>query len=791
MPARTVSPLQLTRSAGLPFARLSALAADLRPTEQVVQHSRQSWSDRTIEVQAAFDALLAALPLSPLRTAVYRARRDFFQRRRLPDTRFWDGMPAAAALSEALEHYRASEQALRAAEAAWEQQYAEAVHGGYAMLQAIAREPEFQRALLFASHSLLEQLPRFAETPVRDFTKKERQIALAVLQYATRMATKTAPLSRFARVSISVSAASEPDEAPDFGKAVTTPNVALLEALYALLLRHPVFYRSLPLTLNPCIAAAGAAAYAWVYFDGEQESFQHLEANPALDFLCETLLNNRRQMPFEALLTALAAATEAGRDQAEAWLLELADVGFLEWVLPEPGLSADWCSGLYRYLGFLPAEPLIVDTAALLQWLRSTARVLPYQSVPEAIAAQRATAEQVRGYFERWSAPTPPIPPEQLFYEDVEVPDVAQVVPKSVLDQLADAWRERSDLPLPAARAAFAGFVRETVRPGQPVAFLELARAFLEQQRSGNLARNALGHGDERQASRSTRVGLPPEQVGALVQVFEQQGKPMAVVNALYPGGGKLFARWLHLFSPNVLRAWRAWANSRPGTAALAAFPWQGYFNANLQPALTDNALAVPGGRMRPPAGRQHFLLGNLEVAVEDDRAVLRDRASGRSLVLTDLGLEAAETRPPVMRLLGQIGVPYVSREALLPESCTWQPLREGVAVRPRCCRGTLVLARATWSVEAAVWETWVPLPPTSSASDYRRLRDVLTGLEVPRHFWAHSGAEEPQAFDRDSPLSMLLFQKILRQGAGPWYLTEMLPVPTDRATEAVVEITV
>lgn len=791
MPARTVSPLQLTRSAGLPFARLSALATDLMPAEPAVQHSRQSWSDCAVEVQAAFDVLLAALPLSPLRTTVYRARRDFFQRRRLPDTRFWDGMPAAAALSEAIEHYRAAEQALRAAEAAWEQQYAEAVQQGYTLLQAIACEPEFQRALLFASHSLLEQLPRFAETPVRNFTKKERQTALAVLQYATRMATKTAPLSRFARVSIAVSAASEHDEAPDFGKAVATPNVALLEAFYALLLRHPVFYRSLPLALNPCIVAAGADVYSWVYFDGEQESFQHLEANPALDFLCETLLNNRRQMPFEALLTALAAATEAGREQAEAYLLQLADAGFVEWVLPEPGLSADWCSSLYRYLGFFPVELLLVDTAALLQWLRSTARMLPYQSVPEAIAAQRAAAEQVRGYFERWNVPVPPIPPEQLFYEDVEVPDVAQVVPQAVLDQLADAWRERPGQALPAARAAFAAFVQETVRPGQPVAFLELARAFLEQQRNGHLARKDAGRSSEAQKPRDTGVRLTRDQTGALVQIFEHQGEPMAVVNALYPGGGKLFARWLHLFSPNVLRAWRAWANSCPGAAALAAFPWQGYFNANLQPALTDDALAVPGGRVRTQAGGQHFLLGNLEVVVDDDRPTLRDRASGRSLVLIDLGLEAAETRPPVMRLLRQVGVPYVSREALLPESCTWQPLQEGVALRPRCCRGTLVLARATWSVEAVVWETWVPLPPISPASGYRRLREVLAGLEVPRHFWAHSGAEEPQAFDRDSPLSMLLFQKILRQSAGRLYLTEMLPVPADRATEAVVEITV
>ncbi|MBK9335116.1 MAG: lantibiotic dehydratase [Lewinellaceae bacterium] len=834
----------LVRSAGLPFARIEALATTWETAEKALQVGRADLADRAAALQTAFDAALSACTDPALRTAVYNARRDFFQRRRLPAPALETRLTAAASeLTQAIRHYRQSEVEYLAAGAAYAAHYETALAEAYRQLQGIAGEPEFQRALLFSSHALLEELPRFAEIPVGQFAKKERRTARSVLQYATRMATKTTPLSRFATVSalqveqddlpeMPLPTDTWPEAAPTFGKSIVTPNVVLLEALYAVLLTDPTFLRALPLALNPCITGPTPGACRWLFHDGAQERFQEAAANPMLDFIAGLLLENQRRMPFEKLLETIVATTDLERAPTEAYLIQLADVGFLEWVLPVSGLSADWCSSLYRFLGFLPAEPLMVDAAALLQWLRTTARTLAYLPVSEAMAAQRNAGEQVRLFFERHGATPPPVPPEQLFYEDTETGFAAEdftaearrrgdtffedntpprlrasavkksasavkknisAVPETLLDQLAEAWRRRPRKPIPQHRAAFLSFVLEKTKTGQAVGFLDVARAFLEEKMPADLPAPVVFQTDK------------PDKIGALLQVFWENDRPCAVVNALYPGGGKMFARWLHLFPPHIGRIVCDWPtqNSKLNTQnSPLAFPWQGYFNANLQPALTADALCVPGGRVQAGIGGRSFLLGDLDVATENGALVLRDRVSGQPIELTDLGLEAPETRPPVLRLLWQLAVPYVSLEALLPEAkgegvaADFNPLNiakgtghgargEGVLFRPRLWHGDLVLARAAWAVPPAMWQNGTASPQEF----FQNVRETFAALGVPRHFFARIVPEKPQAFDRDSPLSMLLFQKIVQQGTGTLYLSEMLPVPEARAEEIVVEI--
>ncbi|MBL7796435.1 MAG: lantibiotic dehydratase, partial [Saprospiraceae bacterium] len=441
----TAHPFLLVRTAGLPFARIGPPAADWPALESAVKAAGAARIICETALLATFDDALGALPAGNLRTAVYNARKDFFKKKCLPAPAFLQEMESRIpALAQAMRGWEQAVAALRVARDRCMEQYDNALVEAYRRIQAVAAEPEFQRALLFAGHDLLDRLPHFSEKNPEEFSKKERRTALAVHQYATRMATRTVPLGRFATVSLhalNVESDPEAEPMPDFGKSVVGPNVALLEALYTVLLREPVFYRALHVRLNPCIAQKNGAAYRWLYFDGETESFQETPATPLLDHLVESFLENKRRMAFAELLTHLPEVVEATPEALEAWLLDLADTGFLEWELPEAGLSPDWCGGLYRFLGFLPAEPVVVDTASLLQTLRTTARTLPYLPPLEAVAAQRAVAGQVREYFGRWKMEgVLPIPPEQLFYEDVERPTgvpVPDPVFHNLLNQLA------------------------------------------------------------------------------------------------------------------------------------------------------------------------------------------------------------------------------------------------------------------------------------------------------------------------------------------------------------------
>jgi len=766
----------MVRSAGLPFACIGVPDAGWQALENAVHDAEAKRTECETALPAAFDEALAALPEGDLRTAVYNARKNFFQKRRPPASAFMQQVEhRVPALTQAI---RACEQAagtLQAARDACAIQYEKILEEAFRRIQIVAGEPEFQHALLFASHDLLAQMPRFLEKTPGQFAKKERQTALAVLQYATRMATRTIPLSRFATVSLyPLDGVPDPDAEPppDFGKSVVSPNVALLEALYTVLLREPVFYRALPMRLNPCIPeTTGDKAYRWLYFDGETESFQETPPTPLLHHLVDLFLKNDRHLGFAELLVHLRGMVEAEPEALESWLLDLLDTGFLEWELPETGLSPDWCSGLYRFLGFLPAEPMVVDTAALLQTLRTTARTLPYLPLEEAMSAQQAATKQVREYFEQWMVDGPYhtelqdkpfILPEQLFYEDVERPAGVSVpgqVFRDILDSLTRAWNTRPEKPLPLGRAALAAHFSEKSPAGEAVDFLEFAQDFLNEPRR-DVADFPTSGGED---------GL-----GALFQVFQENGRQYAVLNGLYPGGGKLFARWLHLFA----------ANSQQPIANGPAFPWQGYFNANFQPRLATDALAVPGGRTRAGTGGREFLLGNLDVTAGP---LLRDRTTGQALVLNDLGLEALETRPPVMQILWLLGVPYISVDALVPEG-GWLETALGIRHRARYSDGNLVLARAAWTVAEEQWQAWLQATEPG-AFFFFHIREAFLSLGMPRHLFAHFSGNQSQHFDLDNPLSVLLLHKLLRQGAGLLHLTEMLPVPEERAQEFAGEV--
>lgn len=769
----------LARRAGLPFPTLAPLSHDWSTTEQAIEAAEEAIETQRQALQNAFDAALMALPQSPLRTAVYNARKAFHQRQRPPGEATlptWRSHPETASIATATEAFRRAQNARKEAQAASAAEYDQIVQISHAHLQALVQKPDFQRALLFCSHDLLACLPEWTARATSDFSKKDRQTTFSVLQYLTRMATRTTPLSRLATVALP----GAPEDPPLFiEKTAVTPDSALLPLLYNALLQEPAFYRSLAVRLNPCIGDAAAEAYTWLLFDGEQERLQQAVPDETLRYVAQVLVESGRSCPFEALCKQLSEVSEQPPKHAEQYVLHLLSTGFLEWVLPVSGLLPNWCDGLYRYLAFLPSTPCLMDTVELLQWLRTAARTLPYQPLAEAVQTQRQTVAHICDYCYRRGATPPTLPAERIFYEDVTGPSVKPPEIEDLLVELAQIWQHRPSPEAPPERRAFLAFARARLNEGHSEYFLALAEAFL------------------RSAAKSPPESIleahppKPQRIGALFQMFEEDGQQYAVLNALYPGGGKLFARWLHLFPPALTEALQTWLNTSANRAAVAAFPWQGYSNANLQPLLTRHALAVPGGRTQPLPGGQTFWLGYLAIGFESSEIYLHDAPSGQRISLTDIGLEAPELRPPVLRLLWQVGVPYVSRHALLPHERSTQILETGVQYWPRYRQGRWMLDRARWRIEPNCWKTWTPAK-ASKSSEFRHLRACLRHLAIPRYFtiaWERN--EEPMFFDTDSPLSLQLLARKLRQHTGPLFVREYWPIPEQHAQEWAIEFSV
>lgn len=786
----TIFPLMLIRTAGLPLHWLDELSAGW-PQEN------ERGTDIAEAVQHAFDKALQALPESPLRTLVYNARRDFFQKRKMPADAFFQQLhkkkeePEITQLIDSLNLW----DKFQTTQQEFAPKYESALQANYRLLQQAAREETLQRALLFSSHDLLQRLSFFAKKSIADFNKKDRQTALSLLQYLTRASVKISPLSRLTTVGLIRGGAGtgQDDNFISFTKCQVTPNVALLPALYEILLREPAFYRALSVSLNPCVISAskGSKGNDWLYFDGEQESFQVKDPNPVTDFITTTLLENGRKMSFVQLQSTLENEVDASPEQLQHLVFELIDYGLLEWELPENGLSPGWCGGLYNFLGLLPEHPpVIVETATLLQWLRTTARSLAFQPVGEAQEIQRAAVALANDFFKKYGGTMPPISPEQIFFEDV-AETMETAIPVSVVQtiskDLAGCWLRRDAGRLPTFRARLLSYAGNKLTDGQAVDFLGFCKQYFEDLKQ--IAKPVEIHGNEKKGGTDQKTLI----FGALLQIFRNEGGHYrAVVNGLFPGGGKLFARWLHLFPAETTEHLQKWLN----TSGTIAFPWQGWSNANFQPAISANNLAVPDGRTtRLREGRQ-ILLGNLAVKLDSKGLQLIDKETNEPVILTDLGLEAPETRPPSMQVLWHLGVPYISLEAILPHRA-W---KEGGAYwrwAERVTFGSLILARKMWQIDRIQLEQW--LNEKSDAAIVRRIRSEMKSMGIPRRFFARFIQEKPQYFDLDSPLTMLLLTKMLRTGRSPLFLTEMLPLPEQcivqknglRAAELVLEFKV
>ncbi|MDX1911829.1 MAG: lantibiotic dehydratase, partial [Saprospiraceae bacterium] len=277
----------LIRSGGLPLQEWMSFVGTADGLEP-------EWQENAVQqLRNAFDEALLLLSESPLRTLVYNARKRFFQRQTLSENTL-SVIRAEKQLAGLNEGIRAWERALEQVQRQ-ETSFEQDLLKNYSALQKLARNTSLQRALLFASHDLLDRLPDFAEKMPDQLDKKDRRTALSLFQYATRALFKTSPLSRFTTLQCLDLSGHEITEWPDSlgEKVLVTPNVAILPAIYAVLLRDPAFFQSLRLVLNPCVTAV-QKPLSWVYFDGEKEAFQTLLPDTVVEYVVEKLLETHR-----------------------------------------------------------------------------------------------------------------------------------------------------------------------------------------------------------------------------------------------------------------------------------------------------------------------------------------------------------------------------------------------------------------------------------------------------------------------------------------------------------------
>lgn len=146
---------------------------------------------------------------------------------------------------------------------------------------------------------------------------------------------------------------------------------------------------------------------------------------------------------------------------------------------------------------------------------------------------------------------------------------------------------------------------------------------------------------------------------GCFVQLFVDRnpdGKETlkGVLNASFPGFGKMFSRFLHIFDPAVTEDMREWNRSLLNENRLFLEDSDAsFFNANLHPPLLPNEILMPNSQNSLPP-EQQVPITELKVKVDEtgDRLQLLHQPTDKRVYVFDLGFQGHRGRSQLFQLL-------------------------------------------------------------------------------------------------------------------------------------------
>jgi hypothetical protein len=793
--------LYLSRLAGLPLGCL-APSQDMALPARIVRQmymANQQWLSQRAAISDKLFQVLKTIDDSEKHQLLFKLRTNVFKGKLLNHNNllFLANLLQADLYHELVFQNELAERAfyqedtyLKATEHAWQELLQQAYQ--------LAQIQPFSFALPLTSVDITASIQRFSPDQV---DKKSRQIALGILQYASRAAAKTSPFSFLGSVGlndIDILLGASPSGRYAPGLAVARPasrsgathhpsaslsqvglpaeqwpirygtflrlNQQLSPIVRAYTLQQEALYMQLGLRPNPSIRAkAEVYEYATQYLS--DESFQVLDRSAGLDFLLQ-YWQSQPGTAFKQALPYLCAQFEASPEELTAYLLELQSLGFLEWVFPVKHLSNKWMEqwqGWYEQQDKNLAAPML----GLLEHLQHLKAQFPNANA----LARHQLLQQACTFIQQWTAEhlgqAMEIKPDQLLFEDVYHQAAVSVEPKAIETlrrQIAHIIQHYGSLSkLQLKQQKLLRLHQSLADEKGQVPFFELYHSWLampndENDQSSPFDTAALVEGLPQE------VVLPKPEFGptaptlnAAIQLCYRKGNiQSAVLHAVYPRDGRVFARFLHELPERVLQ------QIRESNAARVEVIDQGPFNANIHPWVCPQVILLP--EADPLDDSQRVLsLDVCRVSISDGSCVLQ-WPDGKVYDTLSLGFQDAEARSTLFQFLAlfQTGLPSIS--PLL--SSINQAY--GTHYKPRIRCMDIVLQRQAWLLPSALL--------AEQADFFKALHFWLLEHNIPPVFFAQVAEGKPQYIDAHHPGFVKLLERMYQKG--PVWITEMMPAP-------------
>ncbi len=697
----------------------------------------------------------------------------------------------------------------------------------YSFLKDFFQDQNILKGLLQSSHSLYHQSKKLESKSPEFFRKKERQTLRALAQYFYRIGTKTSPFSHFTTLDL----LSEKDgffksENLEPENSFFQFNNFILVEMKELLLKEPTFFRQLQLKINPTISVNNDA-FHFIINSKNVETIQQIESSIILEELSQNILS-KEGVTLKIAVAQLLELVEADEESIENYLLELIELGFIEWHWNFSGLSFDWEDKLLAFISSMDNFTKKNDWSICLE------RMVQFKTQLDFIDHEVRYDFQKHLINDLNELGLKNMIPELMFFEDVQKSTAVQLPKKEItpiiqsLDSLLrmieplmenefknrilNCWnlnfKNKKAVPIIYFYKKFyqTPFDNSTFTNNQNGVLLEKIKLKIKEKGEIDKKGNLHFRTEDLKNIFSEENKSSSSQYSGLFQFYKNEGKINAVINGLTPGYGKLFGRFLPLFDEGITILLQKWNFELLNDELWLENVDASIFNANLHPSLLDFEIRNSNSQNNLPIENQ-IPINELEVTWDDDikAPVLVFSKFNEKVSILDFGFEHPGNRSPMFQLLNGFGIPHATYRyftKLVNEVFFDKKPNEINSFRRIVIDDHLVLQRQY----SEVLNSFFPKKEKgeSSSTYFLKIQKWKMENKIPQFIFIQSMQDadnstsnlsrdffKPQFIDLNSPIAIVLLQKVLERHSGEIRMVEMLPNGDKMIGESVAEFAI
>ena len=257
---------------------------------------------------------------------------------------------------------------------------------------------------------------------------------------------------------------------------------------------------------------------------------------------------------------------------------------------------------------------------------------------------------------------------------------------------------------------------------------------------------------------------------GAYFHVFfKSNEEQQIVINITWPGFGKMYSRFLSLFSEKLTKTLYDWNSINEKEVLLAEATDASVFNANLHPSLMPYAIVSSGSYTMASKQRQ-ILINDIEVVYnkDHDRIQLFHKTLKKEIIIFDLGLQRNKGRSELFEFLSYFSqgvhhhIHYLRQ--IINKELKKRNRNDLIRIYPRLTyEKNIILQRNKWEIKKDALP--IRLPLETEWMYYQKVINWKNSVvKMPNEIFVVYKDDKPQYINFSNPFLVTIFAKMIEK---------------------------